>query len=148
MQRVTVTLDDDLAAELDRFMAARGYDNRSEALRDLTRAGMREAVVASGEAGRALGVLIYVYDHAVRDLARRVAGMHHDQADLSVATLHVHLDRDRCLEIAVLSGEAGDLRHLASDVIAERGVRHGQLVVVPEAVPERARRTAGPGGSE
>ena len=137
MQRVTVTLDDELAAELDSFMAARGYDNRSEALRDLTRAGMREATEATGDVGRALGVLIYVYDHEVRDLARRVAGMHHARADLSVATLHVHLDRDRCLEVAVLSGEADDLRHLAADVIAERGVRHGQLVIVPEAVPDR-----------
>ena len=29
MQRVTITVDDELAAELDRFMAARSYANRS-----------------------------------------------------------------------------------------------------------------------
>ncbi len=29
MQRVTITVDDELAAEFDRFMAARGYANRS-----------------------------------------------------------------------------------------------------------------------
>ena len=40
MQRVTVTLDDDLMAELDRLMADGGYANRSEAIRDLTRAGL------------------------------------------------------------------------------------------------------------
>src|SRR4029077_12295256 len=34
MQRVTITIDDDLAAELDRFMNAHGYANRSEAIRD------------------------------------------------------------------------------------------------------------------
>ena len=42
MQRVTVTLDDELVAEIDRIAAARGYQNRSEAIRDLARAGLRE----------------------------------------------------------------------------------------------------------
>ena len=31
MQRVTVTLDDELMAALDRIIAVRGYQNRSEA---------------------------------------------------------------------------------------------------------------------
>ena len=43
MQRVTITIDDDLMAELDRIIASRGYQNRSEAIRDLARAGIREA---------------------------------------------------------------------------------------------------------
>jgi len=38
MQRVTITLDDDLMAEFDRIIAARGYQNRSEAIRDLAHA--------------------------------------------------------------------------------------------------------------
>ncbi len=39
MQRVTVALDDDLMVELGPIIAMRGYRNRSEAIRDLTRAG-------------------------------------------------------------------------------------------------------------
>ena len=39
MQRVTITIDDDLAAELGRFMAGHGHANRSEAVRDLSRSG-------------------------------------------------------------------------------------------------------------
>ena len=39
MQRVTITLDDDLMHDLDRIIAARGYQNRSEAIRDLARSG-------------------------------------------------------------------------------------------------------------
>jgi CopG family nickel-responsive transcriptional regulator len=35
MQRVTITIDEDLVAELERYMAARGYANHSEAIRDL-----------------------------------------------------------------------------------------------------------------
>ena len=37
MQRVTLTLDDDLLAALDALSARRGYHNRSEAVRDMLR---------------------------------------------------------------------------------------------------------------
>ena len=43
MQRVTITIDDELMTELDRIIEARGYQNRSEAIRDLARAGIRQA---------------------------------------------------------------------------------------------------------
>jgi CopG family nickel-responsive transcriptional regulator len=36
---MAITLDDDTTAELDRMIEARGYQNRSEAIRDLARAG-------------------------------------------------------------------------------------------------------------
>jgi len=49
MQRVTITLDDALMKELDAIIAARGYQNRSEAIRDLARAGMREAAEDAGQ---------------------------------------------------------------------------------------------------
>jgi CopG family nickel-responsive transcriptional regulator len=41
MQRVTITIDDDLAVDLERFMTVRGYANRSEAIRDLARSGLQ-----------------------------------------------------------------------------------------------------------
>ena len=40
MQRVTVTIDDELMSALDRYMEAGGHQNRSEAVRDLVRAGL------------------------------------------------------------------------------------------------------------
>jgi CopG family transcriptional regulator, nickel-responsive regulator len=44
MQRITITVDDDLMSDLDRVIEARGYQNRSEAIRDLARAGIQQAV--------------------------------------------------------------------------------------------------------
>ena len=37
MQRFTISIDDHLAEDFDRLIAERGYDNRSEAVRDLLR---------------------------------------------------------------------------------------------------------------
>ncbi len=131
MQRVTVTLDDDLIGELDRLVAEQSYPNRSEALRDLTRAGLQQAAVRPAEGAACVAALLYVYDHTRRELAKRLTEAFHDHHDISVATLHLHLDHDACLEVAVLRGATEDVRHMAEHVIAERGVRFGQLVVVP-----------------
>ena len=131
MQRVTITLEDELLAELDALVVRRGYQNRSEAMRDLARAGMRQLEAPVSPDAACVGALLYVYDHRRRDLPNRLANEFHDHHDLNVATLHVHLDAERCLEVAVLKGTTEDVRHMADHVIAERGVRHGQLIVLP-----------------
>ncbi len=51
MQRITITLDDDLMEELDAMIAEHGYQNRSEAIRDFTRAGMQQAAQEKGKTG-------------------------------------------------------------------------------------------------
>jgi CopG family nickel-responsive transcriptional regulator len=143
MQRATITLDEEFVAELDRVIATRGYQNRSEAIRDLARAGMRQAAEESGEGGNCVAALVYVYDHESRDLAKRLTHAFHDHHDLSLSAMHVHLDHGSCMEVAVLKGEAKQVRHLADHVIAERGVRHGRLVMVP--VDAEAEKHAHPG---
>jgi CopG family nickel-responsive transcriptional regulator len=134
VQRVTITMEDDLLAELDALVVRRGYQNRSEALRDLTGAGMRQAASPQPDAA-CVGALVYVYDHARRDLPNRLANEYHDHHHMAIATLHVHLDTQTCLEVAVLKGVAKDVQHMADHVIAERGVRHGQLVLVDQPKP-------------
>jgi CopG family transcriptional regulator, nickel-responsive regulator len=131
MQRVTVTLDDELMADLDRIIAVRGYQNRSEAIRDLARAGIREAAQETGAKGDCVAALVYVYDHAARELSKRLVQNFHGHHDMSLATLHVHLDDDSCMEVTVLKGGVREVQHLADHIIAERGVRHGRLVMIP-----------------
>ena len=131
MQRVTITVDDDLAAELDRYMTARGYANRSEAIRDLARSGLQQAAVEVGGPKPCVAALVYVYDHEARDLPKRLTRDFHDRHDLAQATLHMHLDHESCLEVTVLKGRGSDVQEFADRIIAERGVRHGHVVYMP-----------------
>ncbi|MDQ2078623.1 nickel-responsive transcriptional regulator NikR [Xanthobacteraceae bacterium Astr-EGSB] len=131
MQRVTITLDDDLMDDIDRLIATRGYQNRSEAIRDLARAGLVAAGSATAGDGPCTAALVYVYDHEARELPKRLTRDFHAHHDLTQATLHVHLDAHDCMEISVLKGRGEDVQALADHVIAERGVRYGQLVMVP-----------------
>jgi CopG family nickel-responsive transcriptional regulator len=131
MQRVTITLDDDLMADLDRFIAARGYQNRSEAIRDLARSGLEQAAVEVAGSRPCVATLVYVYDHHARELPKRLTQGFHDHHELSQATLHVHLDAASCLEVTVLKGPGSEVQRFADHVIAERGVRHGHVVYIP-----------------
>jgi CopG family nickel-responsive transcriptional regulator len=131
MRRITITVDDELATALDHVVTASGYQNRSEAIRDLTRAGIAQLQGQDNDRQSGVAALVYVFDHQERELAKRLARSSHEHHDLSVATMHVHLDHDSCMEVAVLKGAMRDVRHFARHVVSERGVRHGQLVTVP-----------------
>ena len=70
MERVTISLEESLLAEFDRYIARKGYQNRSEAIRDLVRDRLE---TESGEdpTGTSVGCVSYVYNHHQRDLAQR-----------------------------------------------------------------------------
>jgi CopG family nickel-responsive transcriptional regulator len=132
MERITITLDDDLLKEIDALVGEHGYQNRSEVIRDLARAGLAQRSEEAGAKGGAcVGALVYVYDHAARNLSQRLVDSAHHHHDIAVATMHVHLDDDSCLEVTALKGSRNDIQHFADHVIAERGVRYGRAVIIP-----------------
>ena len=131
MQRVTMTIDDDLMDDLDAYMRTSGHQSRSEAIRDLVRAGLLRKPEADEPRRACVGAAVYVYDHETRELAKRLLNDHHGHSDLSIASLHVHLDESTCLEVSLLRGPKGEVEHFGRHLIAERGVRYGELVIVP-----------------
>ncbi len=145
MQRFTISLDDDLARAFDRLIAERGYRNRSEAVRDLLRGQLEAARPAAG--GHCVANLSYVYNHHERELAERLTTLQHGHHDLTVATMHAHLDHDNCLESVILKGPTAQVRAFAEALTAERGVRHGSLnVVAVEVVDSRHSHGYAPRG--
>ncbi|WP_375454710.1 nickel-responsive transcriptional regulator NikR [uncultured Methylobacterium sp.] len=130
MQRITITIDDDLLARVDRLCEQRGYGSRSEAIRDIVR-DAAAPVAADGASPACYGALSYVYSHGTRDLARRLTGEGHHHG-VSIASLHVHLGRDDCLEVAVLRGSVSAMQGFADTVTTQRGVRYGHLHLIPE----------------
>ena len=124
LTRFGVSLDEELLEPFDALCAVKGYSNRSEAIRDL----IRKALVAEEwqqADGQGAGTLTLVYDHHKNDLDRRLTQMQHDEHDIIIATLHVHLDHHNCLEVLILKGEAARVRALADKLISCKGVKHG-----------------------
>lgn len=138
MERITISLDRELAQAFDRLIRGRGYANRSEAIRDILRRELEAERLAREEAPHCVASLSYVYNHHERQLAERLTEQQHHAHDLVVSTMHVHLDHDHCLEAVILRGATEEVRRFADRLSAERGVRHGQLNLIPvdsEPVP-------------
>lgn len=131
MERVTISLDEGLLAAFDAFARRKGYENRSEAMRDLVRRSLEQDRLDEGRAAHAVACLSYVYDHEERELARRLARSQHRHHDLMCSTLHVHLDHENCLEVVLLQGPTRAVRSFAEATIAETGVRHGNVHLIP-----------------
>jgi CopG family nickel-responsive transcriptional regulator len=130
MERITISLPEELAEEFDRLIADRGYDNRSEAVRDILRAHLDRMREAREADGHCVANLSYVYNHHERELAERLMTIQHAHHDLAVSTMHAHLDHDHCIETVLLKGPVQAVRRFANTLAAERGVRHGQLNLV------------------
>ncbi|WP_371324136.1 nickel-responsive transcriptional regulator NikR [Dechloromonas sp. ZY10] len=130
MERFTISLDAALAGDFDALIAARGYRNRSEAVRDLIRAAIAADRAREAPAGHCVANLSYVYNHHERELAERLTEKQHAHHDLTVAALHTHLDHENCLESVILRGPTARVQQFAEALIAERGVRHGQVNLI------------------
>lgn len=131
MQRFTISLDDALAARFDELIAAKGYNNRSEAVRDLIRGRIDDNHLQTPQAAWCVATLNYVYDHHDKTVVERVLSLQHEHHDLVITSLHTHLDHHDCLETVVMRGPAKAVHGFSQMVIALRGVRHGSVHMVP-----------------
>jgi CopG family nickel-responsive transcriptional regulator len=131
MQRLTISLDDSIATAIDDFMARNGYNNRSEAIRDLVRNALVRSDDDSAKTENCVAALSYVYDYDGRDLAMRLDKAQHDHHDLTISSMRTRLDHRHCMEVTLLKGPTADVRKLAESTMAERGVRFGQINLVP-----------------
>ena len=130
MDRFTISLDETLADAFDELIKERGYTTRSEAVRDILRSHLQRSAENRSTKGSCVANLSYVYNHHERELSERLTNIQHAHHDLTVSTMHAHLDHDQCIETVMLKGPVKRVREFAEEIIAERGVRHGTLNLV------------------
>jgi CopG family nickel-responsive transcriptional regulator len=126
LTRISISLETALLAAFDRRIEARGYANRSEAIRDLIRDRLIREDVEQAK-GDQVAVLTLVYDHHARELAARLIDKQHHHHELVVSSLHVHLGERHCLEVSILRGPVNQVRHLGDELLATKGVLHGEI---------------------
>lgn len=127
VQRFGVSLEEELLEELDALVEKHGFPNRSQAIRYLIRNNRVEEAWAENR--EVAGALILVFDHHRNSLVNESLKVQHDFHDIILATQHVHVDHDNCLEIIALRGQASQLQHLANRLISLKGMLHGRLVM-------------------
>ncbi len=142
--RTGVALDSDLLERFDRLIRAEGYNNRSEAFRDIIRDRLNDVSLQSGDRF-VVGTVTLIYNHHYRLLPDKLMELQHEYHELIISTVHSHLDHDTCLEVVVVKGKLKRTQELASRLIGLRGVQHGKLVMSsPQAyLPHSGKRTNG-----
>ncbi len=130
MQRFTISLDDDIAEAFDELIQREGYQNRSEAFRDLLR---RELLAKNpqSDSQECVAVVSYLFDHQKRHLTQKLLKHQHDHDSTVVSTLHVHATPTLCVESVVLRGHVHDVQEEAKGIIATTGVHHGSINLIP-----------------
>jgi CopG family nickel-responsive transcriptional regulator len=128
LTRISISLESALLAAFDRYLGGKGYATRSEAMRDLIRDRLVRHQAEDAE-GEQVAVVALVYDHHARDLANRLIDKQHHHHQLVVSSMHVHLGERHCLEVTVLRGPASEVNHLGNELLATKGVLHGEVIV-------------------
>lgn len=137
LTRFSVSLEADLLEAFDNFVRDGAFATRSEAIRQLLRQQLtRDAFEGGGRSVTA--TLTLVYDHHRPHLVEKLLALQHDHAEQVVASMHVHLDHERCMEVIVLRGTGRELRKLAESLRGLKGVHAGELTLAETAETNHA----------
>ena len=128
LSRFGVSMEQGLLDEFDSLCVAKGYGNRSEAIRDIIRDVLIERELREQNI-EGVGTLTLVYNHHQHELEEKLTDYQHHHLNAIISTVHVHLNQHLCLEVLILRGKAKEIRKIADGLIATKGVQHGKLVL-------------------
>ena len=126
IERVGVSLEKNLLGAFDKLIAAKGYQSRSEAIRDLIRQQLSASRVQNQKAS-AVAAVILVYDHHSTALMQRLTELQHSHLLQTISSIHIHLSHHDCLEVIVLRGSVGQINKMADKLISIKGVKLGRI---------------------
>jgi CopG family nickel-responsive transcriptional regulator len=132
LERFGISVDRRLLEEFDKRNKEMGYSNRSEAIRDLLRDCLVKRKQWAKDNVRVAATVTLIYDHHTSELTEKLIEIQHHHAALVVSSVHVHLDQNNCLEVVILRGMGKDVKILAHELIAQKGVKHGKTIVTTE----------------
>ena len=130
VDRFGVSLDTELLAAFDRHIASKGYQNRSEAIRDM----IRDLLVTSRrlEGDEPItAILTIVCDHGIGESAARLRACLAAHTAVALGSIHMNIDEHRDGVAITLRGPADRVQTLADQIQAMRGIMHGHLSVIP-----------------
>jgi CopG family transcriptional regulator, nickel-responsive regulator len=126
IERVGVSLEKALLGAFDKLIAGKGYQSRSEAIRDLIRQQLSSDRL-SNEKAEAVAAVVLVYDHHATAIMERLTELQHSHFLKTISSLHIHLDHHDCLEVIVLRGKVGEINRMGDKLVSIKGVKLGRI---------------------
>lgn len=127
MPIVSISLNDDIVAELDKMQKALGFSGRSEIVRAGIRTLLAEEKDRQSLSGSLYAILLAVHDEKSDD---QVVQMEHDYDKLIGTHIHNKIDGDRCLEIFFLRGDASEIKNMTKKFQTNKKMDHVKLIAL------------------
>lgn len=128
LKRFGISIEGHLLQKYDALIKQKGYENRSEAIRDLIRDALIQHSWEKDDQIVAGSIQLF-YDHHKRNLLEELTKIQHDMHDIILSTTHFHLDHMNCLELIVVKGKAKDVQELSNRLTSLKGVQYGKFTV-------------------
>ncbi len=129
LERIGVSLDKELLSMFDELIGKRGYQSRSEALRDLVRRELSEEQLSDPKA-KGVAAVFLVYDHHSTKLSDKLVHLQHSHLLQTIASIHVHMDHNNCLEVIILKGKVKEIEKLGNNIASLRGVKLSRINIM------------------
>ncbi|MDD3978110.1 nickel-responsive transcriptional regulator NikR [Methanomicrobium antiquum] len=131
LSRIGISLPKNLLDKFDEILNCRGYSSRSEGIRDAIRSYITYYQWMSDVQGERQGVITMVYDHEHRGLLQVLTDIQHDNLKIIQSSLHAHVSHEKCLEVILVRGDAGEIKKIAETLMAQKGVESVKLTTIP-----------------
>ncbi len=129
IERIGVSLEKELLLRFDKLIAKKGYQSRSEAVRDLLRQQLSDERLADPKT-RAVAAVFVVYDHHSTKLMEKLTGLQHSHLLQTISSIHIHLDEHDCLEVIILRGKVAEINKMAENILSQKGVKLGKINLI------------------
>lgn len=126
--RFGVSVEEDLLENFDKIIKNKGYNSRSEAIRDL----MRDYIIKEKwniKSEKVAGSISLIYEHDVYGLSEKLTDIQHHYHDVIISTLHVHLDEKNCMEVILVRGKVEKIKKLYNEISSLKWVRHTNISI-------------------
>ena len=134
VDRISISLPEELHAELDMMVAERGFESRSQAIKDMLRQHLVEHKVQTGKQVM-VGTITLLYNNASSGLQKTLADLQYQHVNEVISSLHVHLMDNQTMEVILVQGPVQLLQSIANAMITQRGVITGKLQLVSALMP-------------
>ena len=126
IERIGITIEKELLPAFDKLIVAEGYTTRSKAICDLIRERLSRKQLSDSSASAVAGVFL-IYDHHETRLSQKLVDIQHNYLLHVIASTHVHLSHDYCLEVIILKGKVKEIEKLGSNIASLKGVKLSRI---------------------
>ena len=127
MTIVSISLNDEILSELDKLQNTMGFSGRSEAIRAGIRTFVSEEKQNSNLSGNIHAILLVVHNDEFDHI---VSGITHNFEDLITTHLHSKIDKEKCMELFVIDGDAEKVTTMTKDFHKNKNMDTVKLVAL------------------